>query len=104
MRKLISRLLRRRRAPDTATASNAGDDGPRVVDGFLEKCACGTDVDAFLRGPRGGNAQNCQCPRCGDWYNLGWIPGHDRPLFLEYQGPRADLDLRASAPGSESVN
>lgn len=70
---------------------------------MLAACKCGTDPRDFLLGPRGGSARNCQCPACGNWYNLAWLSGHDRPLYIADQGQRTDLDLRANAPSSNGV-
>jgi hypothetical protein len=111
LRALRARLRKLARTPD-ATAphartrhqgrSDAADARPDTEDGLLVACSCGTPPADFLLGPRGGSAQNCQCPRCGTWYNLGWLPGQDRPLLLSVQGQRSDLDLRATAPGSQA--
>lgn len=111
MMKIVQRLrhtLRTFRPPSSRPSheqAGSGDaaSGERAPGGdpdLLQACSCGAPVDRFLGGPRGGSAQNCQCPDCGRWYNLGWLPGLEYPLCLEDQGFRKDLDLRP--PGQQS--
>ncbi|MBK1666653.1 hypothetical protein CKO28_01165 [Rhodovibrio sodomensis] len=102
MRKLFRHLIAARRTERPAGRTKPperAEPGARM----FEKCPCGTTLEHMLRGPRGGSAQNIQCPDCGCWYNVGWLPGCTYPILMEEQGHRTDLDLRATAGSTDTI-
>ncbi|MBK1698305.1 hypothetical protein [Rhodovibrio salinarum] len=63
---------------------------------YFAACEFRVPVEGFLRGTHDGMAQKCQSPARALWYNVGWMPGVQRPVLLARQGYRTDIDLMAT--------